>query len=585
LKLIDKIEINYFRSIYGSTAGNLRNLNIFVGGNDSGKSNILRALNLFFNNQTAYDEDLEFLDDVTHLRQREARTAKGRLTIWIKITFNNVEGWKTLPKKFFIKKTWNRYTDEPEVKSDILSRQSLTRFLNKIQFHYVPAVKEKNIFSDYLFALYETVAENETIEFQEPADRLSGAVNSAVSELTEAIKLNLKVESEIRIPSDLKSIFERLEFSTKQDDFKVPLVNRGDGVQVRHIPHILNYISQNNKSLNIWGYEEPENSLEMSNAFELAREFCDSFSKSNQMFVTSHSPAFYGLEGSNVKHFLVKKELTELAEGNSHLSQVRELDGTNTADVELGLAQLIAQRSVAAYEEVAKLRASNKILSELNKPVILTEGKTDAIILGIAWEKLRPTTERSFEVRSCDLGSEFEDQENAGADELKKILEATTKKEPYIRIGIFDRDIKGTSVFQKLRQHNLCRQLEDVRINVNKKSASILLPQVDWGSPYDKYLVGGPCIEMMLPYDALDDGDIKFQFRMGQIPLSNAKGIEWIEKLADSPQLFDDIPFGIVPKFQNKTNIAQKFGSIPAIKFRNFESIFQKIEHVLTLLN
>ena len=48
---ITKIHIENFRSIKSIDA-DLAQLAIFVGKNDCGKSNILRALNLFFNDET-----------------------------------------------------------------------------------------------------------------------------------------------------------------------------------------------------------------------------------------------------------------------------------------------------------------------------------------------------------------------------------------------------------------------------------------------------------------------------------------------------------------------------------------------------
>lgn len=47
MKIIKKIEISYFRSVYSVDLKNVDDLNILIGGNDSGKSNILKALNLF----------------------------------------------------------------------------------------------------------------------------------------------------------------------------------------------------------------------------------------------------------------------------------------------------------------------------------------------------------------------------------------------------------------------------------------------------------------------------------------------------------------------------------------------------------
>ena len=49
MNLIASIEISYFRSFSEIVKiTNCKDLNIFSGKNDSGKSNILRALNLFF---------------------------------------------------------------------------------------------------------------------------------------------------------------------------------------------------------------------------------------------------------------------------------------------------------------------------------------------------------------------------------------------------------------------------------------------------------------------------------------------------------------------------------------------------------
>lgn len=45
------------------------------------------------------------------------------------------------------------------------------------------------------------------------------------------------------------------------------------------------------KVATIWGFEEPENGVELSKAFEMANDF-EEFSQDIQMFITTHSPAF-----------------------------------------------------------------------------------------------------------------------------------------------------------------------------------------------------------------------------------------------------------------------------------------------------
>ncbi|WP_241087032.1 AAA family ATPase [Candidatus Vondammii sp. HM_W22] len=113
MKIISKIEINYFRSIYSVNLTNNNDINVLIGGNDSGKSNVLKALNLFFNNQTELQNGFDFSDDLSRLRESQARATKGRAFLWVRITFNNFLKWKSLPEKFSVKKTWNRYSDLP----------------------------------------------------------------------------------------------------------------------------------------------------------------------------------------------------------------------------------------------------------------------------------------------------------------------------------------------------------------------------------------------------------------------------------------------------------------------------------------
>ncbi len=581
MDLIERIEINYFRSVYSVSIKKLRDLNVFIGANDAGKSNVLRALNLFFNNESGYDEELQFLQDVTHLRQEEARDAKGRLTIWIKVHFNNVEKWKTLPAKFFIKKSWNRYSEEPEISSDVKNKQSLTKFQNKVKFHYIPAVKERDIFADYLHLLYETLSSREDIEFSGPADALSSAVNKSITDLTDKIRLALAVKSNIQIPNDLESIFERLEFFTEQDAFRVPLSRRGDGLQVRHIPHILQYISGNNRSLNVWGYEEPENSLEMSNAFALAKEFEDDFSVSNQLFITSHSPAFYSLDSKRTKHYLVRKAEIQSSGRTSCVTNIEDLEDAKVADAELGVAQLVAHRSQDAFAELERLRVKNAQLTAASRPVVLTEGKTDAVLFNAAWKKLFPDKEMPFEVTSCDLGGADGAQENAGADELKKILESTTKNQNPIRIGVFDRDAKGKECFENLKKHIPFNGKADSKINQNKLSGAVRLPSVNWGSPYDTYLNDEASVELLFPFTEFSAEDVEFNFLMGNKKLTKAKAEGWIAHFEKSPDLFDDVPFRVVPKFKQKVELAKRLEQSRAEKFREFAPIFDLIEELL----
>lgn len=72
MKYINQIRIKYFRSIYSVAFDTISDtLTVFTGGNDVGKSNVLRALNLFFNDETDVDEEIIFERDFSKIRKKK----------------------------------------------------------------------------------------------------------------------------------------------------------------------------------------------------------------------------------------------------------------------------------------------------------------------------------------------------------------------------------------------------------------------------------------------------------------------------------------------------------------------------------
>ena len=60
MRLIRSVEIQRFRSCERTKIDDVGDLAVMVGPNNSGKSNVLRALNLFFNEETEPDQYLDF---------------------------------------------------------------------------------------------------------------------------------------------------------------------------------------------------------------------------------------------------------------------------------------------------------------------------------------------------------------------------------------------------------------------------------------------------------------------------------------------------------------------------------------------
>jgi len=73
--LIEAVEVSYFRSIYKDTLNKLKPTTVLFGKNDAGKSNFLRALNLFFQDETNPRKKFDFNLDFSNSRKREATEA------------------------------------------------------------------------------------------------------------------------------------------------------------------------------------------------------------------------------------------------------------------------------------------------------------------------------------------------------------------------------------------------------------------------------------------------------------------------------------------------------------------------------
>jgi predicted ATP-dependent endonuclease of OLD family len=72
LNVIEKIEISFFRSFSQETSiFSCKDLNVFSGKNDSGKSNILKALNLYFTEEKVdFYNYLDFKNDFSKIREK-----------------------------------------------------------------------------------------------------------------------------------------------------------------------------------------------------------------------------------------------------------------------------------------------------------------------------------------------------------------------------------------------------------------------------------------------------------------------------------------------------------------------------------
>lgn len=379
---IESVQIRNFRSIRNETL-QVKDFNIFVGLNDAGKSNLLKALNLFFNGQTDYNTAFDFKKDFTFLFPATSHSTK---EIKIVVKFSIPETYKEAGI-YTWEKTWrtdeyyketitNRNGGEPT------SRSRVPSTLKRIRYRYVPAVKSADYYRTLLADLYITVSSTINNPLLSSTKTFSDVLRDYTNTLSANVSERLKMKSELSIPSNLSDIFKTLIFITKTDEtgISIPLSARGDGIQARHIAIILKYIAvEDQKSRNqgsmkitsIWGYEEPENGLEISRAFEMSDEFSD-YSKEIQIFTTTHSPAFYmKKKDDNTEVYYVSKK------PNTEETTFTSEKNIKVISQDMGLMPLIAP-FIAEQEE--RLRKAQCILSDnflTDIDTIVVEGKTD----------------------------------------------------------------------------------------------------------------------------------------------------------------------------------------------------------------
>ncbi|OJU16639.1 MAG: hypothetical protein BGN88_01340 [Clostridiales bacterium 43-6] len=496
MKLIEKIEIQYFRSIFKETINDISDLNIFTGKNDVGKSNVLKALNLFFNNETDIGSQVNFIDDFNLIRRAEVKqdSIKGKQFIQIKITFlrgNRSPG--TLPEKFTVTKKWLRNDVNPIVSDDIKSRReregllyndrcksSLTAYLNSLKYIYIPAIKDsetfKYILTELRDSLYNEKLASNTVLNTSLASLADSASNSSI-ELNEEFKQETGIDSSLTTPKTISQMFTTLEVDTISGDFSIGLNKRGDGIRVRYIPSIMHYISKNSKKFYIWGFEEPENSLEYNYTISMADSFVIKYCKESMIFITSHSPAFITIEKSNTSIFRCFKKANR-----TEILPINKANKEPDISEELGYIKLQKELH-GKYIELKKntqlLKENSNRLEEslrtLQKPVVITEGKTDVLILTTAWEKLNNEIECPFLIKSCNILDENSEGSAAGCKMLANYLCSIPHDSIHLAIGVFDKDEEGINSYAlsaNYKEHDS----HSFKYCKNKKGFSFLLP-------------------------------------------------------------------------------------------------------------
>jgi len=592
MQLIKEIEVAYFRSFYKFKLRNLSDLNVIFGKNDSGKSNLVRALSLFFSGAPDHTQAYDFVTDFCDQRLRESGDSDDvRKFLYVKITFTTPTSFqRSLGKSFYVKRQWTvsrgaSFKEDVSTHIPSAKRHILTRLMNQMRFIYIPAIKDLTIFEMLLSNIYETLAN--APDFERAISDFSTEVQSLTNTMFATLPADVSGETKIGAPTQMSHLFKTLDFETiaPGDDKPKSLTRqRGDGIKARHIPELLSYISEHDDfDFHIWGFEEPENSLDFVAAQAEAKRFLSLAKGSKvQVFMTTHSPSFYLLEDNGLASYYVSKN----GKGLSDPLQGRELEKFD-AQTAIGdgfylPAVAEALQSLATDQERAKLAESNasrlqQELQEITMPLVLTEGRTDATILTTAWEKRREG-QLPFRIRSCETGGENAGSGNGGAQSLALCLKGVASDHPHAVIGIFDYDVSG------LKEYPLNRNFKERIIEGRKVNRSIhgtayaaLLPIPEFRTDCAEY--------ENLPIEYLfRDEHLVAEVNGKRLTLNGKKasikmGKKHIKRDLEDVTHFKDITGG-------KTDFANHIvPTLPSGAFDAFDAVFDLIEVIIAFEN
>ncbi|MBI4086681.1 AAA family ATPase [Candidatus Kaiserbacteria bacterium] len=473
MKIIKNIEIKHFRSVFEQGIKELNHFNIFGGQNDSGKSNVLRVLNLFFNNQTSFLEEFDFQSDFSLYSKIKARESKkGRQYISIKIFFDASEikgktGLRKLAEAngssdgLWVERRWWAYSEDGSYEQIVPNfiatadqgiKRSFSVFLQSIKFVYIPAFKSEDVFS-YILRLS---AQNKGLFLSTTAkNELDSNIAKTTQEFSKDFSDVTGIQTSVTLPISLESFWSSLEVNSQFEgtpsvikrgdakDYQIKFTSRGEGIKSLFIPVVLGWLSRKVTAEHwIWGIDEPENALEALRADNLFSKFTE-YAKHAQIFVSTHSPSFlFPQDGTDIcRVFIAKQDIP----GNTafELLSGRTNELVALFGYDYGSFLRIQEDYSMSMKNQDNLKREIKELKKfINKPAIFVEGPTDKIILENAWATLYPKKELPFTVV---------DKNNAKS--VSYALENSNIFPNRVIFGLFDFDGEGYQTWNGLLSH------------------------------------------------------------------------------------------------------------------------------------
>ncbi len=318
---IEKLQINNFRSFknIGNEISDLEQLNIFTGKNNVGKTNVLRALNLFFNPEL-YNSSI----DMNAIKQI---TGGGTKDPVIKIYFIDDELEKGKSNNYYIKLDLNKKKYISNSKNSKLADSNKIKdyLQSKFKCIYLSTTDQDlssqayNLINDMILQYFKKkhkVIRNTIDDFEKQYRNLLSTfkdqISSIESDLNEQFELfrenGIGITPKLSIQENTKiTDFLLSNMNLQLDDDYAQIINaKGAGVQRTSVIlltfFLLNEIFQNKNKVVL--LDEPEAFLYpllTSGLKESIKKMVSQENSNSQIFITTHSREF--LKEINNKYF------------------------------------------------------------------------------------------------------------------------------------------------------------------------------------------------------------------------------------------------------------------------------------------
>ncbi len=453
MSLISEVEIKGFRSIRHCKLEFLGDFTVFAGLNNSGKSNFLRALNAFLNDQTDPERWIDVDNDYFRpdLRKKKKRQISVSVKFSLPDRFKFRKGLDAVQRllgenEFTITKTWNRKDLLPSYqlngeKLGLEDQQKIGQFIQLISFRYIPnrvhpievIQNEHRAIRDVLVRRLGKRAGEHEATFNAIKDTSENMIKELVRHLVEASPDVKNVR--LATPTSWADMVFAFGYKLGEQGLEVDDSVQGSGIQSLLMLETLYLIDRDYfqkfgwKQAAIWAVEEPESSLHTSLealvASYLALIVSDPKSRL-QVLSTTHSDLM--LQHANKVIFVKKNGWETVCETIENLYD--GLDRLSRAGIS---------------------RWVHPILHFPLDPLFLVEGKYDAEFIEEAFRYLRP--KRRVRVTYLE---KLDGPRTGGVDELSnyvkentKAIKSRRKEAPVIVILDWD-SAKKTKQFERL---------------------------------------------------------------------------------------------------------------------------------------